>query len=90
MQGPLPSRFQEAGFHDIATTALDAPFRLPSARHYLDFVRSSASPIQQILGRLDSAAAQAAWEDIEDRLTQFLKRRTLGSARTDTEKRRFR
>ena len=69
--GLLDAMFQEAGFHDIATTTLDAPFRLPSVRHYLDFVRSSASPIQQILGRLDSAAAQAAWDDIEARLTQF-------------------
>jgi SAM-dependent methyltransferase len=69
--GLLDAMFQDAGFQDIATTTLDAPFRLPSVRHYLDFVRSSASPIQQILGRLDSAAAQAAWDDIEARLAQF-------------------
>jgi SAM-dependent methyltransferase len=69
--GLLDALFQEAGFHDVATTTIDAPFRLPSVRHYLDFVRSSASPIQQILGRLDPAAAQAAWDDIEARLTQF-------------------
>jgi hypothetical protein len=73
--GLLDAMFQEAGFHDVATTTLDAPFRLPSVRHYLDFVRSSASPIQQILGRLDSAAAQAAWDDIEAKLTQY---QTLG------------
>ena len=69
--GLLDAMFQEAGFHDIATTTLDASFRLPSVRHYLDFVRSSASPIQQILGRLDPAATQAAWDDIEAKLTQF-------------------
>jgi SAM-dependent methyltransferase len=69
--GLLDAMFQEAGFHDVATTTLDVPFNLPSVRHYLDFVRSSASPIQQILGRLDSAAAQAAWDDIEARLTQY-------------------
>jgi SAM-dependent methyltransferase len=69
--GLLDAMFQEAGFHNTATTMLDAPFRLPSVRHYLAFVRASASPIQQILGRLDSAAAQAAWDDIEAKLFQF-------------------
>ena len=63
--------FRAAGFRDVATTTLDAPFRLPSARHYLDFVRTSASPIQQILGRLDRAAADAAWSEMEQRLGEF-------------------
>ena len=63
--------FQSAGFRQVATTALDAPFRLPTARHYLDFVRASASPIQQILGRLAPEAAEAAWADMEERLGQF-------------------
>ena len=62
---------QSAGFRQVATTALDAPFRLPTARHYLDFVRASASPIQQILGRLEPEAAEAAWADMEERLGQF-------------------
>lgn len=63
--------FRVAGFRDVATTTLDAPFRLPTARHYLDFVRTSASPIQQILGRLDRAAADAAWAEMEQRLGEF-------------------
>jgi hypothetical protein len=42
-----------------------------TVRHYLDFVRSSASPIQQILGRLTPATANAAWDDIEERLGVF-------------------
>jgi SAM-dependent methyltransferase len=63
--------FRAAGFQSIATTALDAPFRLPTARHYLDFVRSSASPIQQILGRLAPEAADAAWDEMEERLGVF-------------------
>lgn len=63
--------FQSAGFRQVATTALDAPFRLPTAHHYLDFVRASASPIQQILGRLAPEAAAAAWADMEERLGQF-------------------
>jgi SAM-dependent methyltransferase len=63
--------FRAAGFQNVATTALDAPFRLPTARHYLDFVRASASPIQQILGRLAPQAAAAAWAEMEQRLGVF-------------------
>jgi SAM-dependent methyltransferase len=69
--GLVDELFRAAGFQDIATTALDAPFHMPSARHYLDFVRASASPIQQILGRLEPAAAADAWADMEERLSVF-------------------
>ncbi len=54
-----------------STTTIAAPFRLPSARAYLDFVRSSASPIQQILAALPPAAEDAAWAEIEQRLDCF-------------------
>jgi SAM-dependent methyltransferase len=69
--GLVDALFREAGFRDVATTAVDAPFRLPSARHYLEFVRSSASPIQEILRGLDAAAARAAWAAMEERLGAF-------------------
>ena len=69
--GVLDDLFRQAGFRDIATTKLQAPFRLPSARAYLDFVRTSASPIQQILARLDSEHQRAAWMDMENRLKKF-------------------
>lgn len=68
----LDRLFKAAGFRDVATTLVDAPFRLPTAHDYVEFVRSSASPIQQILGRLDPAAQQHAWEDIEARLGRFM------------------
>jgi SAM-dependent methyltransferase len=63
--------FRAAGFQNVATTALDAPFHLPTARHYLNFIRSSASPIQQILGRLAPEVAASAWAEMEDRLGVF-------------------
>ena len=69
--GRLDELFRSAGFRDVATTAVDAPFRLPSVKDYLRFVRASASPIQRILGRLDPAAEQAAWDDIEAQLAGF-------------------
>ena len=69
--GLIDELFRSAQFHDVATTALEAPFRLPSARHYLEFIRSSASPIQQIVGRLPPDAAEAAWAEMEERLGVF-------------------
>ena len=69
--GRVEALFRSAGFHDVATSALDAVFRLPSVDHYLAFVRSSASPILQILGRLDAAAADAAWSEMRERLMAF-------------------
>lgn len=70
-RGLLDELFRAAGFHEVATTTLDAPFRLPSVKHYIEFVRASASPIQQIIGRLGADAAQAAWDDIESQLSTF-------------------
>lgn len=69
--GRLDRLYRDAGFREVASTTLPAPFRLPSARHYLDFVRASASPVRQILGTLEPMAAEAAWADIEARLSRF-------------------
>ena len=63
--------FRQAGFARVATTQIAAPFRLPSVRDYLDFVRSSASPILGILGRLGDRSKDAAWAEIEDKLMAF-------------------
>jgi SAM-dependent methyltransferase len=69
--GLIDQLFEQAGFARVATTKVSAPFRLPSAKHYLDFVRNSASPILQILGPLDEPARKAAWAEIEERLGVF-------------------
>lgn len=69
--GLLESLFRDAGLRDVSVTAIQAPFRLPSAAHYLAFVRSAASPVQQILSGLEPGAAQAAWRDMEARLARF-------------------
>ncbi len=69
--GHIEGLFRSAGFDEVATAAVDAPFRLPSVDHYLAFVRSSASPVLQILGRLEPVAAEAAWCEIRDRLSTF-------------------
>ncbi len=69
--GSIDALFHDAGFRDDATTAVDAVFHLPAVENYLDFVRSSASPILQILDGLNEGAARAAWDDIEAQLHAF-------------------
>jgi SAM-dependent methyltransferase len=69
--GLIDTLFENAGFSRVATIKLSAPFRLPSVKDYLDFIRTSATPIQQILSRLDDAAKNAAWADIEEKLSAF-------------------
>jgi SAM-dependent methyltransferase len=69
--GRIDALFRSAGFHDVATTAISAVFRLPSVDHYLAFVRSSASPILQILSQLDAVSKEAAWSEIRERLMAF-------------------
>jgi SAM-dependent methyltransferase len=69
--GLVDELFQQAGFSRVATTKVTAPFRLPSVKDYLDFVRASASPILQILGRLDDAKRAATWTEIEQKLSTF-------------------
>lgn len=72
--GRIDALFRSAGFDDVATTALDAVFRVPTVDRYLAFVRSSASPILEILAQLDAAATEAAWSEMRERLTEFTTR----------------
>lgn len=69
--GLVDELFRRAGFDDVATTTIAAPFRLSSAAEYLQFVRESASPIQQILATLSTSAAAAAWDEMQERLSAF-------------------
>jgi SAM-dependent methyltransferase len=69
--GLIDELFRRAGFSRVASTKVIAPFMLPSVKDYLDFIRTSASPILRILGRLDEAARDAAWAEIEAKLSAF-------------------
>ncbi|WP_460449683.1 class I SAM-dependent methyltransferase [Alsobacter sp. SYSU BS001988] len=69
--GLIDELFRQAGFQHVATTRLNAPFRSPSVRHYLEFVQSAAGPVLEILERLDAGAQEAAWRDIEERLRVY-------------------
>jgi ubiquinone/menaquinone biosynthesis C-methylase UbiE len=69
--GLIDELFQKAGFSNVATTKVTAPFRLGSVKDYLDFIRTSAGPILQILGRLEETKKDAAWAEIETELSAF-------------------
>lgn len=69
--GVIEQLFVQAGFGDVQTVRLPAPMRLPSVQRYVDFVRSSGSPIIDILHRLAPAARDAAWADMARQLSRF-------------------
>ena len=69
--GLLDDLLRQSGFRNVITVRVQAPFRLPSAEHYLHFVRASASPIQQILAPLPEASRDAAWADMKAQLDAF-------------------
>jgi SAM-dependent methyltransferase len=69
--GALEDLFRGAGLKEIVVTRLEAPFRLPSVRDYVAFARAAAAPVRAVLERLEPAAREAAWADIESELSRF-------------------
>jgi ubiquinone/menaquinone biosynthesis C-methylase UbiE len=69
--GLIDDLFRKAGFADVATTVISAPFAVASTADYLGFVRTSASPVLQILARLDADGQAAAWAEMEEALSRF-------------------
>lgn len=69
--GMIDALFAQAGFSEVATRSVAAPFQLASVDQYLDFIRTSAGPILQIIGRLEPAQQEAAWAEITEKLSAF-------------------
>ena len=69
--GLMQRLLHAAGFADIAVQPMAAPFALPSVQQYIAFVRSSASPVMQLLKALPPAAQAAAWDDMTAQLQAF-------------------
>ncbi len=69
--GLMDDLMARAGFRSVATTRMEAPFRLPSTADYLTFTRESAGPILQILAPLNPAARNAAWDDMQSQLDAY-------------------
>jgi len=65
------SLLRDAGFVDVEVRRIEAPFELPSARDYVEFVRSSASPVMQLLAALPTDAQGVAWDDMTVQLQAF-------------------
>jgi ubiquinone/menaquinone biosynthesis C-methylase UbiE len=62
---------EDAGFEAIEVVPVAAPFRLASARDYVEFVRTSGSPVIEMLRPLSAGRQAAAWADIEQQLRRF-------------------
>ena len=69
--GLMASLLATAGFTDSEVKTVSAPFRLPSSRHYVEFVRAAGSPLRAILSPLLPKAQSDAWEDMAHQLDQF-------------------
>lgn len=69
--GLLARLLDDAGFADIDVRAISAPFELPSAKHYVDFVRASGSPILEVLAGLGAQTQANVWDDITRQLEIF-------------------
>ena len=69
--GLIDELFREAGFLEIATTKVAAPFSLPTVKDYMNFIRTSAGPVVQIVKSMDPATAEAAWADMEKALGRY-------------------
>jgi SAM-dependent methyltransferase len=69
--GLMAELLQRAGFVDIEIRSIPAPMRLPSSRHYIEFVRSAGLPVVQLLAALPEAAQRAAWDDMSAQLARF-------------------
>jgi len=69
--GLLARLLHSAGFTGIEMRTIAAPFRWPTSRAYVDFVRTSGTPIMEILAPLPAAAQRAAWDDMAAQLNVF-------------------
>ncbi|KNZ31348.1 MAG: hypothetical protein AD742_17415 [Methylibium sp. NZG] len=67
----LSSLLQSAGFADVALRPIDAPVLLPSVDHYVEFLKTAASPIIELLAPLTEAERQAAWHDMRRQLDAY-------------------
>lgn len=69
--GATTRLIRDAGFDDVEVRPIAAPFELSSAHDYVAIVRSSASPVTQLLAPLPPDAQAAAWDDMTVQLQAF-------------------
>ncbi len=69
--GLLSGLLERAGFVSTDVTAMQAPFHAPRCADYVEFVRSSGSPVVELLDALPLAAREDAWADIAQQLERY-------------------
>ena len=69
--GLLAQLLQDSGFDEVRIESIEAPFRLPSVQHYVQFLRSAAAPVMALLQPLPAAVQHAAWQEIAAELGVF-------------------
>ena len=69
--GVLAATLARAGFRNVEVRVVAAPLRMASAAECLRFERESFGALHQMLGGLDEAARDAAWQEIERELARF-------------------
>jgi len=67
----LEEAFIRAGFKDVESKVVDAPLRLESAAECLLFEKESFGALHQMLSGLSSEEKDQAWQEIEERLSEF-------------------
>lgn len=67
----LRKALTDAGFKDVEVATIDAPVRLTSASECLQFEQESFGALHQMLSGLSETEQDAAWDEIEDALSQF-------------------
>lgn len=67
----LSDLYGQAGFSRVCELVVSAPFHLPSASAYVEFVRDGAAPVIAILSRLSEDRQRAAYDEIEREFEVF-------------------
>ncbi len=70
--GVLLDLFGRAGFRDVTTARIAAPMRLPSASHYVRFLKDAAGPVRMLIERLDPLARATAWTKMDVAMSTFM------------------
>jgi len=70
-EGVLAAALTEAGFKEVQVAVIDAPVCVATAKECLDFEKESFGALHQMLSGLDDAGKAEAWQEIEDKLTEY-------------------
>jgi len=70
-EGVLGGAFLEAGFKEVEVRVVEAPLVVASAAECLRFEEESFGALHQMLSGLSEEEREEAWQEIEERLSEF-------------------